>query len=561
VTALLDAIGRLRGELARASLGLEVAGAAEARRARDELIGQFDDYLVPRLRRIDAPMLVVVGGSTGAGKSTLVNSLVGVDVSPAGVLRPTTRSPVLVCHPDDEAWFAGDRVLPGLARTTGGSAAAGGGLHVVPTPTVPPGMGVLDAPDVDSVVAANRDLAAQLLAAADLWLFVTTAARYADAVPWGFLRTARERSTAMAVVLNRVPEEAGDEVSAHLASMLAGEGLGGVRLFVVGEAALADGRIPEPMVFPVRRWLFELAADAGRRAAVVRTTLEGALASIAVRAGQVAAAVDQQAAVAGSLGAAVERAYGDAREEVGEGVAGGSLLRGEVLARWQEFVGTGELLRTLEARVGQLRDRVRRAVTGRRPPAAEVEVAVTGAYRTLLVGAADRAAARVVDQWTATAGGPSLVGGEARSLARATPGLGDTAAAEVAAWQGHVLDLVAAQGAARRTAAKVASYGVNAAGVALMVAVFAQTGGLTGGEVVVAGGTATLSQKVLEAVFGDQAVRLLAAEALEDLLVRTDRLLAGESARFRHRLAEAAPAPGAGQALRDAVAAVEAARR
>jgi hypothetical protein len=32
----------------------------------------------------------------------------------------------------------------------------------------------------------------------------------------------------------------------------------------------------------------------------------------------------------------------------------GTLLRGEVLARWQEFVGTGELLRNLETRVGPL---------------------------------------------------------------------------------------------------------------------------------------------------------------------------------------------------------------
>ena len=39
---------------------------------------------------------------------------------------------------------------------------------------------MLDAPDIDSVVQ-NRQLASQLLAAADLWLFVTSAARYADA--------------------------------------------------------------------------------------------------------------------------------------------------------------------------------------------------------------------------------------------------------------------------------------------------------------------------------------------------------------------------------------------
>ena len=72
---------------------------------------------MPRLRDIDAPVLAVVGGSTGAGKSTLVNSLVGVEVTRAGVLRPTTRSPVLVHHPDAVRWFEDDRVLGSLARS------------------------------------------------------------------------------------------------------------------------------------------------------------------------------------------------------------------------------------------------------------------------------------------------------------------------------------------------------------------------------------------------------------------------------------------------------------
>ena len=74
--------------------------------------------MLPRLRRIDAPLLTVVGGSTGAGKSTVVNSLVRAQVTPSGVLRPTTRSPVLVCHPDDVAWFSDTRVLPELTRTS-----------------------------------------------------------------------------------------------------------------------------------------------------------------------------------------------------------------------------------------------------------------------------------------------------------------------------------------------------------------------------------------------------------------------------------------------------------
>ena len=68
---------------------------------------------------------------------------------------------------------------------------------------MPQGLAILDAPDIDSVEERNRTLAAQLLAAADLWLFVTSAARYADQVPWDFLKQAAERSAAVAIVLDR----------------------------------------------------------------------------------------------------------------------------------------------------------------------------------------------------------------------------------------------------------------------------------------------------------------------------------------------------------------------
>jgi energy-coupling factor transporter ATP-binding protein EcfA2 len=557
---LHDALVGLRHSLATTSLGLATPGRDDARRAARAVTDQIDDYLLPRLRDLDAPLLTVVGGSTGAGKSTLVNSLVGAAVTTAGVLRPTTRSPVLVCAGPDLAAFSGDRVLPGLPRVTG-SAGGPGTVHLVVSDQLPAGLALLDAPDVDSVVESNRQLAGQLLAAADLWVFVTTAARYADAVPWDLLRTAQERGTALAVVLDRVPPEAAAEVAADLAGMLTRAGLAGARLFVIEERPLADGRLPEAQVAPLRGWLHALAADQGARAVVVRQTLTGALDSLEQRVAGVATAVDDQLAAAAVLRNAAAAAYAAARAGVDEGVRSGTLLRGEVLARWQEFVGTGEWMRALQGQVSRLRDRVVSAVTGRPSPTADLQGALENSVEQLLRAAADRAAERTVTAWRSLPGGAELLGGDERELEQVSPDFPEAAAAQVRDWQGAVLDLVRSQGADKRSRARLLSWGVNGAGAVVMVAVFAQTGGLTGGEIAVAGGTTALGQRVLEAMFGDAAVRSLADRAREDLAARADALLHYEEERFDVRLAAAAPGRGAAQQLRAAVAQLAAARR
>ena len=91
-----------------------------------------------------------------------------------------------------------------------------------------------------------------MLAAADLWVFVTTANRYADAVPWKLLLDAASRDIMVAVVLDRVPPAAEAEVSTDLRTMLQREGLGAARLFIIPEVALDGlGMLPAEAVEPL----------------------------------------------------------------------------------------------------------------------------------------------------------------------------------------------------------------------------------------------------------------------------------------------------------------------
>ncbi len=549
---MLTALVRLRGALQAAVLPLDLPGVDEQRTAEREMVDQLEDYVIPRLTTIDAPLLAVVGGSTGAGKSTLVNSLVGHRVTAHGVLRPTTRSPVLVHHPDDAHWFGQERLLPDLRRVTEATDDPDA-LQLVPAESVPVGLAILDAPDVDSVEERNRLLAAQLLAAGDLWLFVTSAARYADQVPWEFLKKAAERSTAVAIVLDRTPEDAVQTVASHLARMLASRGLKDSPLFTVTEGVVDDqGLLPAPQVVEIRSWLDSLAADAEARAGVIRRTLEGAIRDLTRRTHAVADAAAEQVAAAARLRDDADRAYDGAAAAIAAASADGTLLRGEVLARWQEFVGTGELLRSLETRVGWIRDRVVNAVKGKPQQAERVTVAVESGLETLILEHTEAAAERAEASWLQQTAGQGLLAGVDQELGRASRDLRRKAEREVREWQREVLEMVRAEGADKRSTAKFLAFGVNGLSVALMIVVFAHTAGMTGAEAGIAGGSAVLGQKLLEAVFGDQAVRDLAERARGALDERVRALLDEERARYLVLIDALEVQPQAAELVREA---------
>ncbi len=361
---LLDALSALRERVAAARFPLPLPGAPRARANRDELLAQLDDYLVPRLRAPEAPLLAVVGGSTGAGKSTLVNSLVGRQVSEAGVLRPTTRTPVLVCHPEDQHWFSGVRVLPHLTRVwvtrkdgdgrDRAAAAAGGdndrALRVETADTLPRGLALLDAPDVDSLLADNRVLAAELICAADVWVMVTTASRYADAVPWHLLRTAKEHDATLVTVLDRVPHQVVGEVSRQYGALLTKAGLGEVPRFTVPElpeSAGGGGLLPASAVEPLRVWLAHRAQDPSSRRQVIERTAYGVLGSLNARMPELAGAVAAQYAAALRLISAVDDAYEREHARVRDRLRAGAVLAGDALKRWRAYpldCGPDELL-------------------------------------------------------------------------------------------------------------------------------------------------------------------------------------------------------------------------
>ena len=514
--------------------GVSVEFDSAAAEARTGLLQQLDDYVLPRLADIDAPLVAVVGGSTGAGKSTLVNALVGEPVSRASVIRPTTRQPLLLCNPVDEEQFSDDRVLPSLPRVRSAESSATA-LRIRTTDALPRGLALLDAPDVDSIDDENRALAGQLLAAADLWLFTTTPARYADALPWRFLHDAAARDIEVAVVLNRVETDARASVTEDLRGMLAAAGLDDARLFTVPAVPGLDTLLPAQHVDEIRTWLHGIAADAAARRAIAARTVAGAMRAAAATAHELADALDRQWTLADTVESAVDERCEEAVRQVIAATSDGRLLRDEVLGRWQDFVGTSDVFRTVERWFSRTVDRAGAFFRGRPAPMREVEVDIENGLHAVLVDAAETAAAQL---WRSAGSlSPELRERADADLARPSGDIAEHAARLIREWQEGLVESIREQAGGKRVRARAMSLGLNAITVALMIVVFAATGGLTGGELAIAGGSAVVGQKLLETIFGEDAVRRLAASARQDLDDRVRELMRREGDRWRELVA------------------------
>src|SRR5689334_6060760 len=146
-------------------------------------------------------------------------------------------------------------------------------------------------------------------------------------------------------------------------------------------------------------------------------------------------------------------------------------MRGEVLARWQEFVGTGELVSSLESKVSWIRDRVTNAVKGQPQQATRLTAAIESGLLTLVMEHAETAAEAADAAWRSIAAGRELLKETPEDLSRASRGLRGRTELTIREWQQGIQDLVRDEGADKRSSARFLALGVNGLAVALMVSV------------------------------------------------------------------------------------------
>ncbi len=511
--------------------------AAEARTR--QLHDHLDGFVLPRLADMDAPLLVLLLGPTGAGKSSLLNTIAGAEVSKAGVLRPTTKDAVMYASDSDSNRILGSGRLAAIAKER---------LRLAAVPASGDGVAVIDAPDIDSVERDNRELADVLVEISDLCVFVTTATRYADLVPWEVLRRVRERGLPLVVVLNRVPADEQDRVAVVadakrlLSETDTPETQQPVELIAIDEGDVdpSVNGLARDKARPLLDRVARLAAEADERREVATQALAGSLRGLAPLAHSIADDLEHEAIDADALRRIAATTYAEELASLATAMQGGLMLREEVLRRWNDFVGADQVARFISSGIGRLRAILITAFRGTpAAPVTVVEAEMTSTLEALALRHATDAARRTSIAWSERSAAAALVARNP-ALWSASEGFGAAVGEGLGAWMRAIVDDVRSHAGRKRAVAQIAALGVNAVAVAVMLGVFAYTAGLTGAEVGIAAGTALLNQKLLEAIFGEGAMGELIAKARARLLTLFTSLFEDERARFEALV----PSPG-----------------
>lgn len=296
---LLARLNRLRAEplplVDGAALDRRLAGLAEA---ADVAEGRLSGPAVAKARSVadrararrglsEQLTVVAFAGSTGAGKSTLFNSIVGEEVAKAGVLRPTTSEPLGAIWretPETVALLEWLGVTRWHIVTDGADALAD--------------LLLIDLPDHDSTSTSHRAHVDHFVERVDLMVWVLDPQKYADAlVHEQYLRRFSRHDDVTVVVLNqvdRLPVADAQQCLAHLRRLVAEDGLSDA---VVLATSNRNGEGLEALAERI------LAAVTSRRTAVARLAADVATAAD----GLALAAEDPGTPVTGATSADLDR--------------------------------------------------------------------------------------------------------------------------------------------------------------------------------------------------------------------------------------------------------------
>jgi GTPase Era involved in 16S rRNA processing len=253
VGARLDALSRLVGTVEDRVPAQALEPAREVLRRAADRFGMSAEHTV-----------VILGGATGVGKSSLFNCLVGIGLSPVAVRRPTTTA-AIACVWEADRLAEARPLLDRLGVEERQQLTRDSALDRSAVRDALAGLVLVDLPDHDSAVREHQAEVDQAVGLADVLVWVTDPQKYADA-SWHdrYLKALSHHADIMLIVLNqtdRLPPEAVAECAADLARLVEADGLNGVPVIPVS-ARTREG------VDELRRQLTERVS--GRRAAADR---------------------------------------------------------------------------------------------------------------------------------------------------------------------------------------------------------------------------------------------------------------------------------------------------
>ena len=253
VGARLDALARLVGTAEDRLPAAELDPAREVLRRAADRFGMSAEHTV-----------VILGGATGVGKSSLFNSLVGIGLSPVAVRRPTTTA-AIACVWEADRLAEAKPLLDRLGVEERQQLTRDSALDRSAVRDALAGLVLVDLPDHDSAVREHQAEVDQAVGLADVLVWVTDPQKYADA-SWHdrYLKALSHHADIMLIVLNqtdRLPAEAVAECTADLTRLVEQDGLTGVPVIPVS-ARTREG------VDELRRQLTDRVS--GRRAAADR---------------------------------------------------------------------------------------------------------------------------------------------------------------------------------------------------------------------------------------------------------------------------------------------------